>query len=268
MNLELTAAAVKLCFYASGGLAAGTALAAPSLRISAALVRPRIRRGAAAALLSAGLGALVLLLRLGSELEWELVRAVMDGPAGVTIALQLAGGLLLLFGAGAPRWSGMGALVLLSSFGASGHAAAHGLPQAFVTVAHVVVAAWWAGGLAIIRAACARPLAETVAEVRRFSRLALRVVAVLAASGAFLIWELVTIAGFETSYARTVAGKLLVVAAALGVAARSRLRHLPALVAGDPHPLHRSVTVELALLGAALSITAWLTTFESPHTFD
>ncbi len=268
MSLELAAAGAKLCFYAAGGLSAGTALAALSLRTTSSLVRTRIRRGAAVAILAAGLGALVLLLRLGSGLEWELAREVMDGPAGVTVALQLAGGLMLLIGAGAPLWSGLGALVLLSSFGASGHAAAHGLPQAFITVAHVAFAAWWAGGLAIVRAACATPPDEAVATARRFSRLALVVVAVLAATGAFLIWELVTIAGVETSYARTLLGKLLVVAAVLGVAARSRLRHLPALATGDPRPLRRSVTLELAILAAALSITAWLTTFESPHAFD
>jgi putative copper export protein len=268
MNLEWAAAGAKLCFYAAGGLAAGTALAALSLRSPAARVSSQIRRGAAVAIVAAGSSALLLLLRLGVGLEWELAREVMDGPAGVTVALQLVGGLMLLTCAGASLWSGLGALVLLSSFGASGHASSHGLPQALVTVAHVAVAAWWAGGLTLVRAACARHPAEAAATARRFSRLALFFVAGLAATGAFLVWELVTIAGFQTSYARTLLGKLLVVAAALAVAARSRRRHLPALVAGDPRPLHRSVTIELALLAAALSVTAWLTTFESPHTFD
>lgn len=269
MNLELAAAAAKLSFYAAGGVAAGTALAAPTLHLPAALVGRRVRSSAALALLAATAGFFLLVLRLDAGLEWELVRAVLDGPAGHAVALQLAGGLLLLAGAGAPRRSALGALALLASFGASGHAADHGLLQAFLTVAHVAAAAWWLGGLLIVRAACAAsPSGQAAILVRRFSRLALILVASLAATGAFLVWELVTIAGFETSYARTLLAKLLGVAAALAVAARSRLLHLPALVAGDPRPLRRTVTIELALLAAALAVTAWLTTFESPHALE
>jgi putative copper export protein len=268
MTLEIAAAVAKLFFLAAGCLAAGAALAARSLDTPPARARSRIQRAAAVAIMAAGLGFVILILRLGSGLEWELARAVMDTPAGLAVALQVAGGLALLLGAASPRWSGLGALALLSSFGASGHAAAHGLGQALVTVAHVGVAAWWLGGLTIVHSACASSQDDAVATVRRFSHLALPAVTVLVATGAFLIWELVTIAGFETSYARTVLAKLLTVAAALAVAARNRLRYLPALAAGDPLPLRRAVTLELALLLAVLAITTWLTTFESPHAFD
>lgn len=269
MNLELAAAAAKLSFYAAGGVAAGTALAALTLRLPAALVRRRVRSSAALALVAATAGFALLVLRLDAGLDWELVRAVLDGPAGYAMALQLTGGLVLLAGAGAPRWSALGALALLASFGASGHAADHGLAEALLTVTHVAAAAWWLGGLIIVRAACvASPPDRALMVVSRFSRLALVVVAGLAATGGFLVWELVTIAGFETSYARTVLAKLLGVAAALAVAARSRLHHLPALAAGDPRPLRRTVTIELALLIAVLALTAWLTTFESPHVLE
>lgn len=166
----------------------------------------------------------------------------------------------------------MGALARLSSFGATGHAtghaASHGLLAAVVTVAHVALATWWLGALILVRAACAHHRDDDDATVRRFSRLALALVAALVVTGAFLVWELLPIAGVTTTYARTVALKLLVVAAALVIAARNRLRHLPALISGDPRPLRRAVTVELGLLFAVLALTTWLTTFESPHVFD
>jgi putative copper export protein len=140
---------------------------------------------------------------------------------------------------------------------------------------HLLAAGLWAGGLVWLLAGLlprqAPPAATTTADatpdrvqaVIRFSRLALPVVGVLAASG--LIRALDLAGGWsgltETGFGRVLDLKALLFAGLLVLAARNRYRLLPALAGpqGRLGALRRSVTAEIGLVAAVLLAAALLT---------
>jgi uncharacterized membrane protein len=140
---------------------------------------------------------------------------------------------------------------------------------------HLLAAGVWAGGLVWLLAGLLDPrrrqpsdtatvgAVDRVQAVLRFSRLALPVVGILAATG---LDRALDLAGGWSGLTRTGFGrildlKLLLFAGLLVLAARNRYRLLPTLTGpqGRLHALRRSVTGEIALVAAVLLAAALLT---------
>jgi copper transport protein len=142
---------------------------------------------------------------------------------------------------------------------------------------HLLAAGVWAGGLVwLLAGLLSHPRHPTQSEtttrdatvdrvqvVIRFSRLALPVVGVLAATG---LNRALDLAGgwsglLETGFGRVLDVKVLLFAGLLVLAARNRYRLLPTLAGpqGRLHALRRSVTAEIGLVAAVLLAAALLT---------
>ena len=279
MSLELLAGIAKLSLYAGTLVGAGTALARASLHGDLGPAEQeaprRIAWAAGVAASSSAAGLAVLSMRLGLGIDLSAVSLVLAGSIGAAAGAQLLGATLLFVAAGGtnPRrpLRLIGTALLLSSFGMTGHSAAAGLVPGCLAAAHVAGAAWWLGGLFLIRSACSTETGGALAGlVRRFSRQAVAVVAAMAGAGIVAAFVLVdpTHEGWWTPYARTLLVKMALAGAAVAVAAHNRLRLTPrvsAREAASAVALRRSVTVEIVLIGCVLAATAWLTTFHSPH---
>jgi putative copper export protein len=299
--LEALAAFVKLLLYAGAVCAAGTMLAALSLRRHlgqiTGIVSSVAAWAAATVVLASVMHIAILLMRLGGDFSGPTLSAVLTTPVGLAAGLQVTGALVLLFAArlsvdsasqirnGMPhvaRHSGrmlrpdtavaiLGSLAILASFGVSGHASAVNVMSGFIAFLHVCAVAWWAGALLLLHAAC-KYLAgtELIESVRVFSRYAMAIVAVLVGAGIWLILVLVDFRGPDwfTPYVRNLTLKVGLAAAVIAVAIYNKLRLTPRL-ASDPgsgaRALRLSITIELLIILAVLTATAWLTTFHSPH---
>ena len=255
-------------------------------------------RALAAAALASGIGVLALQTavlegRPAAALEWQsLSRVLLETQSG-TVWLARHGLLLVLaafLAAGgdlsrrvdwrAARWQAVAlAAAALALIAGAGHAAAvepSAVGAIAADVVHLLAAGIWAGGLlhlaGLLHAsgsaagADARPYAVLAA--RRFSTIALVLVAVVAASGAVsTLVEVGTVAGLiGTRHGRLLIVKLLLVAVMLALAARNR-RQVPALsgaaaTTGLPamRRLRASVLAEgmvaLAVLGVVAAMTA------------
>jgi len=109
--------------------------------------------------------------------------------------------------------------------------------------------------------------------MKRFGELALYVVGALIAAGVVLLWILIgsPLALFDSAYGRLVAIKLLIVAGLLSLTAVNKLLLTPALLRGDVSALRRlrrSITIELALAGLILIVTAVFTTVTGPPALE
>ncbi len=260
LTLEHLAALAKLLLYAGALVGAGAALAGASLRDGLGEVQEnaprRIVAGALTAVAAALAGGVLLVMRLGGELDGPILSAVFGGPTGIALGAQVGAGRSCSrrHGVGADgRFRLAGALLLLGSFGVTGHSAAASPWTGLLAAAHLVAAAWWLGGLLLLRQACRSLGAEELeALVRRFSRLALFVVGGLVASGAILVFVLVspTWDAWNTPYARNLALKIALAVGALAIANVNRTRLVPRLSAGQPgapRSLRRAVTLEIGL---------------------
>lgn len=190
---------------------------------------------APAAILAAGSGLLAFL-------------ATAAGPARPALAALLAG-LAWLVGAG--------------SFAATGHAAM-AEPRPFMGLAvfvHAAAALYWLGALVPLGGALADRTADPLPLVERFSRTAVVLVALLAATGLGLaVVQMEGLGAFvETPYGRLLAMKLVGVAALLAIAAYNRQILTPRLATARRSPrlaLIRSIRIEMVIGLAVLAIVA------------
>ena len=275
--LEAAACVVKLVSYAASLAGAGATLAWASLADDLPWARPHVARVTVAAaptiIVSAVAATALLTIQLGG-VNAGVLRAVLQGPNGFALALQLGGASLLLAtarGDGSPMVRMAAAIAILASFGVLGHPASMYLGGGVVTAAHVGAAAWWLGALLLLRHACtALPNAALARAVRRFSCQAVRIVTALLVAGALLALLLVRVDQVLrlTPYVQMLGAKVGVAATVLAVAVYNKFRLTPRVLAEDAgatHELRRSIDVEIALFAAVLAVTAWLTTFDSPH---
>ncbi|MBN8294831.1 copper resistance protein CopC/CopD [Rhodobacter sp. NTK016B] len=229
----------------------------------------RLRRTALIAA-AVSLPACVLLAGLhGLELRGESAEALtsttpwltaLTAPLARTIALSLLAlamaTLALRRGSPLAALAAWGALSL--SFVVSGHAAL-APPAPLSTLAmlvHAVALIWWMGLLVPLAADLNHPDASL--RVRRFSTLAVPLVAALVLSGGWLVWaqtggDLAALT--STVWGRLLLVKLALVAGLLILAALNRLRWTPALAAGKARPLARAIRAEI-VLGALVLILA------------
>ncbi len=201
---------------------------------------------------------------VGRALAW---RAVAIGAAGVA---------LLAVRRASPRfrsdWMAAAGLAAFAAIGvhvAAGHAAAGGWPNGASVAsqwAHFAAAGIWLGGLAALLVGVrGAPSEEKAVAIRRFSRLALVALVVVAATGiARAVDELSSWREiFSTSYGRAVLLKALLILALAGFGALHRRRSVPA-AATDLGPLRRISQGELLLAAGALAVAAILGAIPPP----
>ena len=169
--------------------------------------------------------------------------------------------------------SAPGALISLASFALTGHAAA-AEPRAIaatVVLVHVLGAAFWAGSLvgllAILRRASGPDAATALTRFSGFGVLA--VLALMTAGVAFAVLQLESLGQLvESSYGRWIVVKSALLAGLLALAARNRLRLLPALERGEAHAARRlrgTVTAEIVLIAGAIAAAGILAQTPPPR---
>jgi copper transport protein len=221
-------------------------------------------------ILSLGLNGLQL---TGLQFPGLLTREPWIAGAGTSLlASAIAGllGLLLLAIGLARRFSmfgraciGGGSLLAISSLVLTGHAATAppiwaSAPAVYV---HGVAAAFWMGSLWPLWVLLDRMTAEDgVRMVRRFSSLAIGLVAALIAAGCLLsLIQLGSLeAVFATPYGWAWALKMALVVPLVGLAMFNRQVLLPNLAKRGPTILLRSIVAEAVLLAAIVSATSFL----------
>jgi putative copper export protein len=279
--LDALAAAARALTYAGILTAAGAVFAQASLWQSVPANDPSRRHVRNGALLVIGAvlgGTFVLIFRLGGQFNEPILSAVFASGTGAALLFQLAGAALLLAPAAADDATSpirlSNAALLTGSLAINGHAASAGLLPGILAFIHVSAAAWWVGSLLLLRAACRDSDPAAVADlVKRFSGLALKVIAALATAGLILLLALVDVAHspWLTTYGQVIAMKLVLVAVVLALASYNRWRLSPRLYEGDRAAvpeLRRMVDRELVVIGAILAVTAILTTFTAPESSE
>jgi len=165
-----------------------------------------------------------------------------------------------------------GALALAGGLGlsTSGHAAAASPARIVVDFVHLAAAALWMGGLVelatmglLVRGLSPDVRPRVVAAcLERFSALALWLVVAMAGAGLYLAlvqarWP----AGFETAWGAALITKSALAAGAIALGAFHRWRVIPRIRAatGSVRAVGRTISLEAALVGAALLAAAVLT---------
>lgn len=270
--LDAIAAIIKAVGYAAAFVAAGPVIAKTSLfrgLSTPALMPTGLIRGAGIALMLAACAtALLFFLRLGGDAGSVPLDVIFLSPLGVALALQLIGGLwVAMF---ATRTVGpAGALAILLAFGVVGHSASHGVQTSITVVLHVTAAAWWFGGLCILlNAARTVPSDLFTMLVARFSAQAVRVVGLLlvaALTTSILLLEFRF--DLALAYQRGLLTKLLMTLGLLMLAGMNKLVLMPRLALRPSAPvwLQRAILVELLLFAGVMGVTAYVTTYLSPH---
>jgi putative copper export protein len=274
--LDALAALIKALLYGALLSAAGTPLAAISLR-SPAVAGQAVRVMRLAALLTIALSvvsSIVLFARLGGEFDAPTLGAVFSSGPGAALALQVAGAALLLTPVAddmsGALWLSSGALVITASVAFNGHASAASAATGLVAMIHATAIAWWIGSLWLLRHVCKTASAEDIAAiVKRFSAHALLIVAALVATGAALI---ATLVDFSKSplfqgYEWMLVLKLALVAVVLLIAVYNKFRLTPWLGthASAAASLRWSISAELGVIAGVLVVTAVLTTYFAPE---
>lgn len=270
--LDAFAAATQALMYAGVLCASGAVFAVSTLRprdSDARLLASATRVGAIVTMLASALGAMLLVLRLGAGFDWAIASAVLTTNVGAAAALRIAGALLLLILPAHDDSFGRGihlsaAALIVASFAYSGHAATEGIVSGVIAASHVAIAAWWTGSLI----ALSRASDDAVRLVRRFSALAVGLIAGLVVAGAVLIFVLLDLSSLAiTPYVRNLGIKILLAVCVFAIAAYNKFALTDRVLAGERAAqlsLRRAVHFELALIGAVLVATAILATYSSP----
>lgn len=281
-ELTVVSIVVKTLVYGTTLVAAGSALVIVALKSIDSATRQQLRWLALGSAVLAALFSVSRILVRASFLDggtWAgaidpvLVQLVIDSPLGTSVALRLAGLVLLLalvFPWRIPEWiAAAGAVVVCTSFAFRGHALED--PRVLLGLlvsVHLLGLAFWIGVLwPLHRLSVRAPQVGVVAS--EFGGIAVWVVGLLAAAGVVALVVLTggTLAALETAYGQFFAVKLLVFTSVLGFAAWNKLRLTPMLLAGNEHAgkgLRGSIRIESILIGAVLFVTAALTTLSSP----
>ena len=281
-ELMVVSIVVKTLVYGTTLVAAGSALVIVALKSIDSATKQQLRWLALGSAVLAALFSVSRILVRASFLDggtWAgaidpvLVQLVIDSPLGTSIALRLAGLLLLLalvFPGRIPEWiAAAGAVVVCTSFAFRGHALED--PRVLLGLlvsVHLLGLAFWIGVLWPLHRLSVRS-AQVGVVASEFGGKAVWVVGLLAAAGVVALVVLTggTLTALETAYGQFFAVKLLVFTSVLGFAAWNKLRLTPMLLAGNEHAgkgLRGSIRIESILIGAVLFVTAVLTTLSSP----
>jgi copper transport protein len=268
---------VAACLIAGGGVLAlwrlgGLAAARPRMRLMLSLAAGL---GVLATIASLGLKGGQLLggppSTLADPQTWALA---LQSSQGANVGAALAGLLLILFGV-RRRAQGValaGAALAFISFGLSGHAAT-ATPRyllAPAVVLHAACAGFWLGALAPLLADLRLSNTAAVPALVRFSRDAVKTVALLLVLGGVLAVFQVTHLPllWETLYGRLLMGKIALVAVLLVTAGINKWRLTPRLIRGEPdsaRALRRAIGFEYLLFAAILAMTVVLSSSPPPR---
>ncbi len=208
---------------------------------------------------------------------WHAGLASSRGRSAIVAALgasAIVGGAVAK---GRPLRSGLlvvGAVLAVGSLLLTGHVAT-AQPRALAATAlaaHVFPAAFWAGSLlALFATLRAGPSAGASVALRRFSRIAIVAVLVLALGAlAFATIQLGALEDLvDTAYGRLILLKSVLLTGLVALAALNRLRLVPALEHGSPRAagrLRRSIAGEIALIACVGGVTAVLAQTPPPRT--
>ncbi|MBE0365339.1 putative copper resistance protein D [Pseudoalteromonas ulvae UL12] len=160
-------------------------------------------------------------------------------------------------------------LVLLSyTFSLFGHVSELEVFEKVLLMLHVLVMAWWFGALFPLKQACHEQDYEQLYSLMdKFGRQASIAVSLLLIAGLWLAFQLVGNVGelFSSSYGQTLLLKLALVTSILGIAAKHRLKLVPQLKNSDGREaLSKSISIEMVVAFAILSVTAGLTSVVGP----
>jgi copper transport protein len=222
--------------------------------------------GAALSIGLQGLDVLGLpLSALVSAAPWRIALSTSIGTSLIIALGAMIMGLLALRIASTRSARALSALALAGAgiaLAASGHAAT-APPQALTRPAmflHATAVAFWLGSFAPLAALLLRESGTSLPIIRRFSSVAIVVVAVLAVTGtALAAVQLESFAALvDTSYGLILATKLVLVGFLLALAALNRFRLSPALNEGakSERALVRSIVAECVLASVILLLVA------------
>jgi putative copper resistance protein D len=163
---------------------------------------------------------------------------------------------------------GLSLIVLSYTFSLFGHVSELGVFEKVLLMLHVLVMAWWFGALFPLKQACHEQDYEQLYSVMdKFGRQASIAVSLLLVAGLWLAFQLVgTLAAlFSSSYGQTLLLKLALVVSILGIAAKHKLKLVPQLKNSDGREaLSKSISIEMVVAFAILSVTAGLTSVVGP----
>lgn len=268
--LELVSAILKGLGYAAAFSGAGTVLARTSLRAgphSIPGVNGLIRSAGVGLVISAVLMAAIYVARLGGDLDAAMIRAMVLSPLGTALGLQLGGGLLIAAAPARPS-ALLGAVAILLAFGFIGHAPTRGLLSAATVTLHVTAAAWWLGGLCLLVLGGRLPDGRFAPLLDSFSSQAIWLVPLLVLAGiatAAMLLEYRPHLG--RAYDQGLLAKAAITLGLLALAATNRLVLVPDIARDDAAigKLRWTVWAEICLFACIFAVTAWLTTWQSPH---
>ena len=158
--------------------------------------------------------------------------------------------------------------LLAYTFTFIGHVSELGVFEKVLLMLHVFVMAWWFGALFPLKQACHEPDYEQLYSVMdKFGRQASIAVSLLLIAGLWLAFQLVGNVEelFSSSYGQTLLLKLALVTSILGIAAKHKLKLVPQLKNNDVREaLSKSISIEMVVAFAILSVTAGLTSVVGP----
>ncbi len=160
------------------------------------------------------------------------------------------------------------AVVLIASFGDTGHVSTLPGGVRIALALHVLAVFLWIGALYPLLLLCRVPdLAQVQDLMRTFGTQALGIVAVLMVSGIYLATQLLQAPAelLTTPYGRVLLLKLLGVYGVLMFGAMNKLLLVPRLVSsGSALALQKSIRMEWIVALMVLAVTSWLTTITGP----
>ncbi|MCC2605332.1 copper resistance D family protein [Planctobacterium marinum] len=163
---------------------------------------------------------------------------------------------------------GVSLIVLSYTFTFIGHVSELGVFEKILLMLHVLVMAWWFGALFPLKQACHEPDYEQLYSLMdKFGRQASIAVSLLLIAGLWLAFQLVGNVEemFSSSYGQTLLLKLALVTSILGIAAKHKLKLVPQLKNKDGREaLSKSISIEMVVAFAILSVTAGLTSVVGP----
>ncbi|MDM7860368.1 CopD family protein [Alteromonas sp. ASW11-36] len=159
-------------------------------------------------------------------------------------------------------------LLLSYSFTKLGHISELEVTDQLLLIFHVCIMAWWFGALYPLKLACLSLDDDKLIETMEcFGRHAFVMVTLSLMVGVLLAVELIgsVEALFNTSYGLILLGKVSLVVIILCVAARNKLRFVPAIRGSNGRALlSKSISIEIIVALSILVVTAILTTVVGP----
>ncbi|REL36787.1 copper resistance D family protein [Thalassotalea euphylliae] len=158
--------------------------------------------------------------------------------------------------------------LLAYTFTLIGHVSELGGGEKVLLMLHVLVMAWWFGALFPLKEACHESdYGQLYSLMDKFGRQASIAVSLLLIAGLWLAFQLVGNVEelFSSSYGQTLLLKLVIVTSILGIAAKHKLKLVPQLKNNDGREaLSKSISIEMVVAFAILSVTAGLTSVVGP----